>query len=509
MAETSKVLFDCLNADNLRDAESTLIDGADPNFILPVEGVAPIHLAAGLGYEATRLLLQYGGDPNIRSAEGSTPLHVAATWGDRECLQLLLQNGGDPFIQDQEGNNVLQTCKIYQHEDCFNLLESYLLLLTPDDMYQPEIIYQCRNPVDSFDDTGNPVNSFNDPLEKNHTRHPVRRKTILNSDYLDDYLYKALTDRDKSGSYDSEIQRHIDQLIRSTRQVSLDVTSPGGDKVTNTQQLPVKQSVSTGSEHQANTDATIIYDWKDNYDKLNNCEIHEKLRSLGDDPGPVTTCTRQTYLSRLRRLSQDPSVVTLKLTTSLPDYPKELCLALEGKFEDMDEMESKMVSGFQNPNKNRRWREGTLKSSFNYLLLDPRVTCNLPNRISTLGDLEGFKVFVEATFYIGKVHSLIFLSQQASEKVQRIIDIWKEGLGVVSLHCFQSVIPVEAYTREACMVDAIGLQHLTNKKRGDYYGVSTTWTLKQKQKIGVHLLRKCFKIFLHEGERQLCIGDVK
>lgn len=45
---------------------------------------------------------------------------------------------------------------------------------------------------------------------------------------------------------------------------------------------------------------------------------------------------------------------------------------------------------------------------------------------------------------------------KAGNKVQHIIDIWKDGYGVVSLHCFQSVIPVEAYTREACMVDAIG-----------------------------------------------------
>lgn len=45
---------------------------------------------------------------------------------------------------------------------------------------------------------------------------------------------------------------------------------------------------------------------------------------------------------------------------------------------------------------------------------------------------------------------------QVGSKVQHILDIWNDGQGVVSLHCFQSVIPVEAYTREACMVDAIG-----------------------------------------------------
>ena len=43
-----------------------------------------------------------------------------------------------------------------------------------------------------------------------------------------------------------------------------------------------------------------------------------------------------------------------------------------------------------------------------------------------------------------------------SSKVSKIVEIWSAGLGVVSLHCFQSVIPVEAYTREACMVDALG-----------------------------------------------------
>lgn len=45
---------------------------------------------------------------------------------------------------------------------------------------------------------------------------------------------------------------------------------------------------------------------------------------------------------------------------------------------------------------------------------------------------------------------------QISRKVQTILDIWSSGLGVVSLHCFQNVIAVEAYTREACMVEAIG-----------------------------------------------------
>ena len=49
--------------------------------------------------------------------------------------------------------------------------------------------------------------------------------------------------------------------------------------------------------------------------------------------------------------------------------------------------------------------------------------------------------------------SLMF---QCGPKVQRIVDIWEEEQGVISLHVFQNVIPAEAYTREACIIEAVG-----------------------------------------------------
>lgn len=50
----------------------------------------------------------------------------------------------------------------------------------------------------------------------------------------------------------------------------------------------------------------------------------------------------------------------------------------------------------------------------------------------------------------------LFSLQKLCPKVQHILQVWTAGQGVISLHCFQNVIPVEAYTREACMVEAIG-----------------------------------------------------
>lgn len=40
-------------------------------------------------------------------------------------------------------------------------------------------------------------------------------------------------------------------------------------------------------------------------------------------------------------------------------------------------LESQMAENFQN-NSNKRFREGMLKKSFNYLLIDPRISENLP-----------------------------------------------------------------------------------------------------------------------------------
>ena len=109
---------------------------------------------------------------------------------------------------------------------------------------------------------------------------------------------------------------------------------------------------------------------------------------------------------------------------------------------------------------------------------------------------ECFKTFVNAIFYVGKgkrsrpyshlyealeyykgeksakvklfyklahlrlrshqLNVFCVLIQKLCRKVEHILQVWNAGQGVISLHCFQNVIPVEAYTREACMVDAIG-----------------------------------------------------
>ncbi|XP_071486602.1 uncharacterized protein [Diadema antillarum] len=295
------------------------------------------------------------------------------------------------------------------------------------------------------------------------------------------------------------------------------------------------------------SDQTVVYDWtsfqSESLDsdqperlvvppelvKLSNAEILAKLKELGEDTGPVTATTRSVYLNLLARLLKDDGSSAAERSSRKQgqgknDFHYELAGVLNGTTPILDRcgMEMQMVSQFQKPDPKRKWREGKLKSSFNYLLLDPRVSRDLPSRYPKLTLLETFTTFVSAIFYVGKGkrsrpyahfeealhHKNKTMAKKPGKKVLHILDIWSGGMGVISLHIFQNVIPVEAYTREACMIDALGLTRLTNAKRGDYYGVSHSWTGSKKRQVGVHLLHKACQIFLMEGERQIRQSDI-
>ncbi|NXE29490.1 ANKL1 protein, partial [Ardeotis kori] len=229
---------------------------------------------------------------------------------------------------------------------------------------------------------------------------------------------------------------------------------------------------------------------------LSDEALRRRLQALGDDPGPVTELTRRL-----------PELVAALRTGHVPDCAQdELALAQQ----------------FDRPDRSQHWREGLLKSSFNYLLLDPRTTQNLPLRSRRLSPAECFRTFVKAIFYVGKgtrarpyCHLAEALSQHRAgtqkgcPKVRRILEIWASGQGVVSVHCFQNAVPAEAYTREGCLVEALGLQTITNQRKGHCYGMAASWPAERRRRLGVHMLHRAMRIFLAEGERQLRPADIQ
>ena len=79
--------------------------GTDPNY-LSKAGLSALHFAAGVespvGLELASLLLQYGANPNLKTSEGFTSIHLAVLWNRIDTLKLLLAAGGDPTVLDDE-----------------------------------------------------------------------------------------------------------------------------------------------------------------------------------------------------------------------------------------------------------------------------------------------------------------------------------------------------------------------------------------------------------------------
>ena len=153
-------------------------------------------------------------------------------------------------------------------------------------------------------------------------------------------------------------------------------------------------------------------------------------------------------------------------------------------------LEANMVDYFLKKT-NIRWREGNLKTSFIYLLIDPRISDNLPLVHKKIDRTEVWKRFLSSIFYVGKgkssrpyshlydaiklfskennqlaarlenrrnqiIEKCVLYSNVAekednleknkiltnkiaketrfkeSTKLNKIVDIWKSGLGVVS-----------------------------------------------------------------------------
>ncbi|NXW59750.1 ANKL1 protein, partial [Eurystomus gularis] len=229
---------------------------------------------------------------------------------------------------------------------------------------------------------------------------------------------------------------------------------------------------------------------------LSDETLRRRLRALGDNPGPITELTRHF-----------PELVAALRTGHIPDCTQD---------------ELVLVQQFDRPDRSQHWREGLAKSSFNYLLLDPRTTQNLPLHSHRLSPAECFRTFVKGIFYVGKgtrarpyCHLAEALSQHRAgtqrgcPKVRRILEIWASGHGVISVHCFQNSVPAEAYTREGCLVEALGLQTITNQRKGKCYGAVASWPAERRRRLGVHMLHRAMSIFLAEGERQLRPVDIQ
>ena len=87
-------------------------------------GDRPLNTAAGAGDAAiTKFLLEHGADANLPSRSGTTPLHDAALHGDAEAIGLLLAHGAridTPALDD--GSTALHLAASFDRLDSVKVL---------------------------------------------------------------------------------------------------------------------------------------------------------------------------------------------------------------------------------------------------------------------------------------------------------------------------------------------------------------------------------------------------
>ena len=111
-----------------RRAVTLLKRGADPNLL--VNGLSAFHVAVGLdsplNLRFTRLLLDYGGNPNVPSTEGLTPIHVAIMWERINCLKILFNRGGNHDWPENKEKNAPRQVKAFKAETGTNTSDCFL-----------------------------------------------------------------------------------------------------------------------------------------------------------------------------------------------------------------------------------------------------------------------------------------------------------------------------------------------------------------------------------------------
>nr|XP_054395876.1 ankyrin repeat and LEM domain-containing protein 1 isoform X5 [Pongo abelii] len=582
-ARLARRLRDALREEEPWAVEELLRCGADPNLVLE-DGAAAVHLAAGArhprGLRCLGALLRQGGDPNARSVEALTPLHVAAAWGCRRGLELLLSQGADPALRDQDGLRPLDLALQQGHLECVQVLQDLDTrtgtrtqigaetqepepapgtagLSGPPDKTLDSIALQkqpCRGdnrdigleadpgppslpvPLEIVDKDGSSAPppghwdyssdaSFVTAVEVSGAEDPawdtppwagslpLTRQGLL-------HVVHANQRVPRSQGTEAELNARLQALTLTPPNAAGFQSSPSSMPLLDRSPAhSPPQTPPPGAsdchclwEHQTSIDSDMAKLWltEDEASSTGGRDPDGPCRHL-----PVSTVSDLELLKGLRVLGPEFSGHSLELAAALRT----------GRIPDVQADEDALAQQFERPDPARRWREGVVKSSFTYLLLDPRETQDLPARAFSLTPAERLQTFVRAIFYVGKgmrarpyVHLWEALGHHgrsrkqpplACPKVRQILDIWASGCGVVSLHCFQHVVAVEAYTREACIVEALGIQTLTNQKQGHCYGVVAGWPPARRRRLGVHLLHRALLVFLAEGERQLRPQDIQ
>lgn len=460
-----------------------------------------------------------------------TPGHVAAAYGFHTTLKILLKAGADIYLPDVDGNTVADIASIYGWPLCSAIIERFC---------------RCKDDTIVIEDDDDDFD-IKKPIirteEKNGHRFTITHDPFFNVTLVEDTLMTL----DLSTT---------DSFVTATQSPPADLSS-----------LSQKLSPSIICPRSATNDQNLnTLTPRRSIDLLTDDDIFNGLKSYGDTPPPVVKSTRNFLLNRLKKHQRANEVPARNLFSSVQSKPQtrvkfDLEANTQRSFESSSEfspplskltplpmysMELNLFIGWLRDDSAKREEnlqdvkrmyhemkkhyscERTALSFFNYLLLDPRnlVTCLDDSMNANENTPNKFEEFLNSIFYIGKGQGkrpLMHLYEAALEdqrrrrfkssgdgrekksnaKVNRILEIWDNGFGVISIPVFHHITTNEALACESFMIEAIKLQNLTNVQTGHKKGRLLNMTNREKKYLGSFLLYKAFMAYLVDGNTQI------
>ena len=136
-----------------------------------------------------------------------------------------------------------------------------------------------------------------------------------------------------------------------------------------------------------------------------------------------------------------------------------------------------------------------------------------------------FMIFLLAIFYIGKgstrrdlshVRETLKLVSEGDDgvdiepggKIHNCITEMADNDGVVIVTGFSDSSHYMSHSREAAMIQYIGLNKLTNKDKGTFFGASKKWSLVKKKNFGLLALFSIFKNYINDGSNGIQIDSL-
>lgn len=121
-------IHDAARMGNAKDVEKILKATPAARDVKTLQGSQPVHLAASNPDPGPlKALLAAGADPNARDVDGVTPLHLAVYIQSTKNTQILLEAGADPKAKTNAGRDVLSMARKSMANEAAGVISLWIL----------------------------------------------------------------------------------------------------------------------------------------------------------------------------------------------------------------------------------------------------------------------------------------------------------------------------------------------------------------------------------------------